>query len=281
MDTLQAGLVGFVQGLSEFLPISSSAHIVFTSALYKLATGTSLPDVASSEEIFFDIAVHLATLIAVFIFFRKEIVDIIKAFFVGLKTKDFKNPEFKISIYIIITTFITGVIGLLIKDLADILVANPKIVSLLLLVTGCVLLASEKFKKNNSLDLSLKSVIFIGIAQGLAVFPGLSRSGLTIATAVFQGIERAKAARFSFLMSAPVIILASMVYPFLEFDMNQVVDFNFKAITVGFIVAFVSGYLCIKYFMKFVEKYSLAGFSYYCFMAGIAMFILFSLSGRL
>ncbi len=281
MDVLQAGIVGFVQGLSEFLPISSSAHIVFASAIYKLVAGAPLPDVASCEEIFFDISVHLATLIAVFIFFKKEIIDIVKAFFVGLKTRNYKDTNFKISIYIIITTAITGVIGLLIKDFADKLVASPRIVSLLLLVTGCILLASEKFKKNSSRGLDLKSIILIGISQGLAVFPGLSRSGLTIATAVFQGIDRAKAARFSFLMSAPVIILASLVYPFLEFDIHQVTDFNIKAMIVGFIVAFVSGYLCIKYFMKFVEKYSLRGFSYYCFIAGILMFILFSLSGRL
>ena len=175
---------------------------VFASNLYKLIAGVPLPEVASAEEIFFDIAVHLATLFAVLIFFRAEIKEILVGFFSGIKNKKYDDNNFKIGLYIIITTGITGVIGLLIKDFAHSLVSNPKIVSLLLLLTGCILLFSEKFKKENK-EIDMKSAIIIAIAQGLAVFPGLSRSGLTISSAIFQGIDRGKAAKFSFLMSIP------------------------------------------------------------------------------
>ena len=280
MNEIQAILVGFIQGLSEFLPISSSAHIVFASSLYKLIAGISLPAVAPSEEVFFDIVVHLATLFAVLIFFREEIKEILVGFFSGLKNKKYDDNNFKIGLYIIITTGITGVIGLLIKDFAHSLVSNPKIVSLLLVLTGFILLFSEKFKKENK-EINLKSAIIIAIAQGLAVFPGLSRSGLTISSAIFQGIDRVKAAKFSFLMSIPVIILASLIYPLLELNIAEIQTFNFKAIILGFITAFVSGYICIKYFMNFLGKSSLKSFAYYCFGCGLVMFLIFSLCHHL
>lgn len=296
MQTMQAVIVGVVQGLSEFLPISSSAHIVFASAIYKLVTGIPLPDIASSEEVFFDISLHFATLLAVLLFFKNEIIQIIKGFFIGLKDKNFREPNFKMSIYIILATFITAVLALLFKDIAHFLVGSPKIVSCLLVVTGFILFFSEKFKKqstspvptpeNEICDTGLnkfdfKSVILIGLAQGLAVFPGLSRSGLTIASAIFQGIDRVSAAKFSFLISIPIIILASAIYPLLELDFSQIQTFNFKAIIFGMITAFISGYLCIKYFMRFLAKSTLKSFAYYCWVVGVLMFALFSLCHRL
>ena len=280
MQTLQAVIVGAVQGISEFLPISSSAHIVFAQSLYKLFTGIQFLGDVGSEEIFFDIMVHLATLLAVLIFFFKDIVDIVKAFFVGLVKKDYTSVDFKTAVFIIAATPVTCIVALLLKEPTHALVENPKIVSLLLIVTGFILFFSEKLKSQNK-EMNLKTSLWTGLAQGLAVFPGLSRSGLTIATQVFLGIDRVKAARFSFLMSIPVILGASMIYPLLEMDFTQMAKFNYTAIGWGFLTSFIVGYLCIKYFMKLLGKITLKCFSYYCFVVGLVMFVLFSACHRL
>ena len=280
MQTLQAVIVGAIQGISEFLPISSSAHIVFSQSIYKLITKSAALDTVASQEVFFDIIVHLATLLAVLIFFRKDIIDIIKALYFGLKNKDYTNPDFKTGIFIITATPITCIVALLLKEPTHALLENPKIVSLFLIGTGFILYFSEKLKSKNR-EIDLKTSLWTGLAQGLAIFPGLSRSGLTIATQVFLGVDRVKAARFSFLMSIPVIIGASMVYPLLDMDFSQALNINVKAFFWGFLTSFITGYLCVKYFMKLLGKVTLKCFSYYCFAAGAAMFVLFSICRHL
>ena len=272
MHTIQAIITGAIQGLSEFLPISSSAHIVFSNELYELITGIKASNL--QEEIFFDIVVHLATLFAVLIYFFKDLKKIFNGFFAAIKNKDYKNENFKLVNFIALSTIITGIIGLLIKDGAEKLVSNPEVICILLFITGLILLMSEKFYKGNK-EITLKNSILIAIAQGLAVLPGFSRSGLTISMALFCGIERIKAARFSFLMSIPIILLASMVYPLIELDFSQIANFNHKAIFIGFLTSFVVGYLCIKYFMKLLGRLSLRIFGYYCLVAAVLMFGLF------
>ncbi len=271
MNIIQAIFMGLAQGISEFLPISSSAHIVFTSTIYKILTGANF-QTTGQEEIFFDILIHLSTLLAVIIFFFKDIKQIAKGFAEGIKSRDYQNPDFKTGIFVIIATFLTCVIAFFIKDVAHKLTENPLYVSILLLFTGCILFFSEKLKGKTK-ELNLKTAIFIGIAQGFAVFPGLSRSGLTIATGIYNGLDRLRAAKFSFILSVPIIILASMVYPLLELDMAEIKTFNYNAMAAGCICSFVSGFLCIKYFMKFLEKFSLKGFAYYCWIIGILMII--------
>lgn len=272
MHTLQAIITGAIQGLSEFLPISSSAHIVFSNELYEIITKTTPPSL--QEEIFFGIIAHLATLLAVVIYFFKDLKEIIYGFFISLKEKDFKNQNIKLVGYIFLSTLITSLIGLLIKDKVENIISNPSIICILLFITGLILLFSEKMYKGNK-EIDLKTSIFMAIAQGLAVFPGFSRSGLTISTALFCGMDRLKAARFSFLMSIPIITLASLIYPLIELDLAQISTFNLKAMFLGFLASFVVGYLCIKYFMKLLAKLSLRIFSYYCFVAAVAMFGLF------
>ena len=274
MQTLQTIITGAIQGLSEFLPISSSAHIVFSNELYALITKTDIGNIAHQEEIFFDIMVHLATLFAVFIYFFKDLKEIFIDFINSLKQKDFQNNNFKLVNYIFLSTIITGVIGLLLKERVEYFIANPKLICIFLFATGLILLGSEKLYKGTK-EINLKSSILIAIAQGLAVFPGFSRSGLTIATALFCGMDRIKAARFSFLMSIPVIILASLIYPVMELDLTQIASFNLKAIGIGFLTSFIVGYICIKYFMKLLGKISLRIFGYYCLLASLALLGLF------
>ena len=124
-------------------------------------------------------------------------------------------------------------------------------------------------------EINLKSSILIAIAQGLAIFPGFSRSGLTISTGLFLGLNRVEAARFSFLMSIPVILLESMIYPLMSLDFNLITTFNLKAIAIGFLVSFIVGYLCIKYFMKLLGKLTLKSFAYYCLIISPLMFFVF------
>ncbi len=279
MNFIQAILMGIVQGLSEFLPISSSAHLVFTSNFYKVIK--NIPIVQSSnEEVFFDIMVHLGTLIAVLIFFRKDVLNILKAMWHALKTKNWENKEAKLGLFIIAGTIITIMLALPINEIAEKLVYTPSIVGILLFITGFTLLYSEyKSKKleEKKDEVSLKTSILIGLAQGLAALPGFSRSGWTIATGLFCGLDRVTAARYSFLLSIPIILGASMVYPLIKIDIHEAIKYNWTAIIAGTIVSAIIGYLCIKYFMKFISKFSLAIFGYYCIIAGIATAIFFTI----
>lgn len=277
MDLLQIIFMGIVQGLSEFLPVSSSAHLVFTSNFYKVFNNMPIQQ-QSNQEVFVDIMLHLGTLIAVLIFFRKEVAEIIQALFKGIKNKDYSSQNCKLGLYIMLGTIITVLIAFPINEIAEKLVYSPVIVGGLLIITGIVLYMSEQY--SNSLqekksEMDLKSSIIMAVAQGLAALPGFSRSGWTIASALFRKIDRVTAARYSFLLSIPIILGASMVYPLIKIDMSELVRYNWLNITVGTIVSGVVGYLCIKYFLKFVGKYSLKVFAYYCLIAGVFTSVFF------
>lgn len=278
MDLIQSVLMGIIQGLSEFLPVSSSAHLVFTSNFYKIFRGIEIVQ-ESNQEVFLDIMLHLGTLIAVLIFFRKEIWQIAQALYYGLRNRDFSSKDFKTGIYIILGTFVTVLIAFPLNEVAEFLVFKPAIVGCLLIFTGALLLFSEwqSLRINDKKEINLKSSILIAIAQGLAALPGFSRSGLTIATGLLNGNGRTEAARYSFLLSIPIILGASMVYPLIKLNFAEIVTYNWVAIIVGTIVSAIVGYLCIKYFLKFVAKYSLSLFGYYCLIMGIITAVFFGI----
>ncbi|MBO5446964.1 undecaprenyl-diphosphate phosphatase [bacterium] len=279
MNLIQAILMGIVQGLSEFLPISSSAHLVFTSNFYKVFKDIPV-EAHSTQEVFFDIMLHLGTLIAVLIFFRKDLIDICVALWNGIKTRDFSSNLAKLGIYILIGTVLTVLLALPLQDVANHLVFHPALVGALLILTGGVLFYSEYMSKKNtskSANITLKQSIIIGLSQGLAVLPGFSRSGWTIATGLFLGLDRETSARYSFLLSIPIILGASMVYPLVEIDVKDLVTFNWIVIIVGTIVSGIVGYLCVKYFMKFISKFSLNIFGYYCVIMGIFTLVFFNI----
>ena len=277
MNLIQAILMGIVQGLSEFLPISSSAHLVFTSNFYKVFKGIEIVQ-ESNQEIFLDIMLHLGTLIAVLIFFRKEIWEILKALCTSCKTRDFSDKNSKLGLYIILGTVVTVIIALPMEKVAEFLVYSPAVVGILLVFTGFVLFYSEYRSKKISTkkEVDLKTSVWMAVAQGLAALPGFSRSGWTIATGLFNGLDRLTAARYSFLLSIPIILGASMVYPFLKIDLAEAMTYNWQAIISGTIASCIVGYLCIKYFLKFVAKFSLAIFGYYCVIVGIFTTVFFS-----
>ena len=286
MPILQTILMGIVQGLSEFLPISSSAHLVFTSNFYKVFKNIEIVQ-QSNEEIFLDIMLHLGTLIAVIIFFRKDIWEICRALYEVCKNKEIlkqdqndNSKKAKLGIYIIIGTIITIALALPINDVAEHLVYHPALVGGLLILTGFVLFFSEYLSKKRTEKFdtpNLKQSILIGLAQGLAVLPGFSRSGWTIATGLFSGLNRETAARYSFLLSIPIILGASMVYPLIKIDVKEAMTYNWVAIILGTTVSAIVGYFCIKYFMKFISKFSLNIFGWYCVLMGVFTMVFFSI----
>lgn len=279
MNFIQAILMGIVQGLSEFLPVSSSAHLVFTSNFYKVFK--NIPIVAqTNEEVFFDIMLHLGTLIAVLIFFRKDVWEILIALINACKKRDFSDHKARLALYIIAGTVVTIALALPFNEVAEHLVYHPALVGGLLVITGGVLFFSEylsKKKDNKSDKVNLKQALLIGLAQGVAVLPGFSRSGWTMATGLFTGLNRETAARYSFLLSIPIILGASMVYPIIKIDIAEAVTYNWVSILAGTIVSGIVGYLCIKYFMKFISKFSLNVFGYYCVIMGLFTLVFFNI----
>ena len=277
MQTLQAVIMGAVQGLTEFLPVSSSGHIVLSSAFYKMLTGADI--VVTNEEIFFDILIHLSTLFAVIIYFLGDIKNILSDFYTAAKEKNYKSDNFLFVIYILVATFVTALFGLITKEAAHNLTENPFIVSIFIVTTGFVLLISEKIKTKGKNKINLKTALVVGLFQGFAVMPGLSRLGMTISSGMFMGLKRFDAAKFSFILSIPIILLASFVYPLLTFDLKDIANFNFAALLSGMVTSFITGYICIKYFMNFLKNNNLRCFAYYCFIMGTLSAIIFFING--
>ena len=277
MHLLQAVLMGLIQGLTEFLPVSSSGHLVLTSSLYKYFTNNEFM-LGSGEEVFFDIILHVGTLLAVLIFFKDDIIKITKSFINACVKKDFSDTDAKLAVFILVGTFFTILIAYPLKIVSEKLINLPYIVGIFIFITGCILyiseFMSEKLKEKTD-KMDMKKAILIGIAQGFASLPGISRSGSTISTGVFLGLDRVTCARYSFLLSIPIIIGASLFYPVLELDFHEIVNYNWISICVGFIVSFVSGFLCVKYFLKFLAKHSMKVFFFFFWIVGALMFIFF------
>lgn len=278
MTILQAIILGIVQGLSEFLPISSSAHIVFTQNICAVLNGSTI-DLGSAQQVFLSIMLHVGTLIAVLIYFRKEVFEITKDFFKALWTRDFSSANAKMGAFILIGTVFTVLVAYPLKDVSEKLMVYPQIVAFLLIMTGIVLFFSEfksKHQKEHTDKLSLKHAILIGLAQGVAAFPGFSRSGWTIATGLFTGLDRVTSTKFSFLLVIPIILGTSIFYPMLEINPQELATFNWTAILIGTAVSAIVGYFCIKYFLKFVARFSMNFFAYYCIIAGLIVISFFT-----
>lgn len=280
MTVIQVVILAIIQGLTEFLPVSSSGHLVLSSALYQILSGQPL-SFGGEDEVFTDIILHVGTLIAVIFFFRKDLVKIAKAFLEAVKSKDFSSFEAKLPIYLIIGTFFTIIIAFPLHEFCEKMVASPQIIGFFLLITGAILFFSEKIATKNSnkspnTEISLKHSVLIGIAQGLSALPGISRSGTTIATGMLFGLDRVSAARYSFLLSIFIILGASIFYPVLKLDAQELTEINWTAVIIGFFTSLTVGYICVKYFMKFLEKYSMKCFAYYCWFIGICAIIYFN-----
>lgn len=270
--------MGIVQGLSEFLPISSSAHLVFTSHILQIISGNPVPD-ESSYDIVLSMMLHIGTLVAVFIFFYREVAEIWNALINGIKTRDYSDYNAKLGLYIIFGTLVTIVVALCIDNTAETLMTRPDVVGFLLIITGIYLFGAEKYSdivKEKEDKISLKTALIMAVAQGLAALPGFSRSGWTIASGLFSKASRIAAARYSFLLSIPIILGASIVYPLKEVNMSELASYNWVYIMIGTIVSAIVGYICIKYFLQFLSKFSLRVFAYYCMVVGFITTLFFA-----
>ena len=254
MSFIEALILGIIQGLTEFLPVSSSGHLEIAKVLLG---DKSVPE----ESMLFTVVLHAATALSTIVIFRKEIVEIIKGLFL------FKwNEESQFSVKIIISMIPAAVIGVLFNDQIEALFAKQiLLVGTMLIVTGVLLFLADK-AKNTAKDVSFLNAFIVGISQAIAILPGISRSGATIGTSVLLGIDRSKAARFSFLMVVP-LILGKMAKDILDGKIDIQNDVNMSLI-VGFIAAFIAGLFACTWMIALVKKAQLKYFSYYCFLVG-------------
>ncbi len=266
MNFFSAILLGILQGLTEFLPVSSSGHLVLAQHFF---------GIRDSGNILFEVFVHLGTLLAVLIFFRRRIWAIIRSLFFWKNTIQNQTHRHNrlFLFYILIGTVATGLIFLLFGDLFEALYAQPLIVAFMLILTGVVIFISDSVKTNGipaSQMGTLRSVI-TGIAQGLAIIPGISRSGLTISTSIFTGVNRRDAAEFSFLLSIPAILGANLI----NFKGFMTLGSSQTGIYLGgFLAAFIAGYLVIALLIRLIVKARLKYFSFYCWSIAVSSIIL-------
>lgn len=294
MTFLEALILGIIQGITEFLPISSSGHLVFGEAFLNL----NVEQLKS-----FDVMVHMGTLMAIFVYFRKDLKAMILTLWSAFKGKFDKNDAYtRLIFYIIIATLPAVVLGLTIGDWIDKIFRNVEVIALLMVLVGVIFIFGESvYKKIRSanplkqkfmegvdsvLDATLpsgyepeeirglnwKKALIIGFAQSLALIPGVSRSGSTIVAGLFQGIKRESAARFSFLLAIPAIFGAGLL-TFIKNGGNLTDSVSATSLLVGFISSFIVGLLAISFLMKFLKNHTLKVFAVYLIILGMGVLL--------
>ncbi len=249
-----------IQGLTEFLPISSSGHLVFFQSFWKL----------KEPPLFFDVMLHFATLLAVLLFFRKEVLTIIQGMIDLFRRK---NPHEgrTLLLWVVVANLPTGVIGLLFKDWFELLFSKPRMVGLMFLLTGFILWLTRWTKQKGRIlkEVTWRDALLIGIAQGMAIIPGISRSGATISMALFCGLDRELSGRLSFLISIPAI-LGALLLDWNKMDSSP----EWFILMVGMVTALGIGLLSLTFLMKVIRIGKISNFSYYCFgMGGLTLFL--------
>jgi len=267
MSWAQTIVLSIVQGLTEFLPVSSSGHLNIVS---RLCWGA---DAGAS----FTAVIQLGTELAVLVFFAKDIVRIIKAWFIGLFHKDRRdNLDYKMGWYVIVGTIPIGLIGFLAKDAIRDNLRSIWVTASVLVVFSFVFMAAEKWgsRKRDFDQLTMKDSIIMGCAQCLALIPGVSRSGGTSSAGLFIGLKRSVATRYSFLLAIPAV-LASGIFSLPDaFNPTHGQAATSSQLGVGVVIAFILGYISIAWLLKFVEKHSLNWFAGYRVIVGVIVLIL-------
>ncbi len=254
MGLIESVILGIVQGLTEFLPVSSSGHL----ELVKAVLGS---DEIGKESMMTTVVLHFATALSTIVVFRKDVAQIFSGLF---KFKN--NDEFSYSLKIVVSMIPAAIVGVFFDDILEAFFeGRVGLVGLMLLVTGALLFLADRAKLTNK-DVSFKHAIIIGISQAIAILPGISRSGATIGTSVLLGIDREKAARFSFLMVVP-LILGKIAKDILDGAFTEG-NVQFLTLGVGFVAAFLTGLAACTWMIAIVKKSKLTYFSYYCFAVG-------------
>jgi undecaprenyl-diphosphatase len=270
VDLLYLTVLGVIQGATEFLPVSSSGHLALATLLFEPDTSPSL---IREQPLMLEILLHLATLLAVVLFYRRDIVGAVKGFFrlfrfldkEGLRQRIGTDDGARLAVAIIVGTVPTALLGVLLSDAAEMISKAPLYLGASFLCCAALLL-STRFLPERNRPLTLTAALLIGIVQGLAVFPGISRSGATIAIGLFCGLRKEEAVRFSFLLSLPAILGAAL----LELDPTELAGAgHLSAYLIGCAVAFVVGLLALFLLVHLVKRGRLWLFAPYVAAAGL------------
>lgn len=278
MTLLQAILLGILQGITEFLPISSSGHLILAEWFF----GLSVSELKS-----FDVVVHMGTLLAIFIYFWRDFLGIILGIFgktlkpqispseqllrkfVGSRVNEDAASYRFLLLCLVIGTIPAVIVGVFLGDWIDSVFRHPLPVVLAMIFVGLVFFLVEiRFFKKNRSDVRLWDAVFIGIFQAVAITPGISRSGSTIASGLFRGLKREAAARFSFLLGAPAILGAGIWTAFQVYNEGGL-NLGFDLLAFGFLSAAISGLLTVRFLMRFLKTHSLRVFGFYLLFVGI------------
>lgn len=251
VNLLEAIFLGLVQGLTEWLPISSSGHLVIVQQLL----GMEVP-------LFFDVLLHFGTILAVFAFFWKDILKILKSLF----KLDFKSQDGRLGLYIIVGNVPVALTGYYLHDVFESFFSNLFVVALALIITG-ILLFLTKYTRGRR-KLNFYDSLVVGIAQAFSLVPGLSRSGSTISTGLFRGLDRESVFKFSFLLAVPAVIGGNLL------ELNQGLGEVGLEMVVGTVIAAIMGYLSLKFLFRTLKKGKFYWFSVYCWVVGVVLLLL-------
>lgn len=264
MTVIQAIILGLIQGFTEFIPVSSSGHLVLAHHFFGVtATGLS-----------FDVALHIGTLAALLIYFNKDIWQLLKGLFV-------KSPHTRLAWLLMMATVPAVIVGVLLESSAETAFRSPRLVAINLAVVAVLMLLAERYyqklKHTTSLEkVTRKQALIMGFSQAAAIVPGVSRSGSTITAGIFTGLDRVAATRFSFLLGIP-ITAGAIAKVFTESQALQQLKDDRTIFAVGIMTAFLSGLFAIQFLLRFLSKHSLSVFAYYRIALSILVLIVLAL----
>lgn len=256
MSLFETVILALIQGLSEFLPISSSAHLILPSQVFHW----------HDQGLAFDVAVHVGSLLAVVLYFKRDLIELCKAWSKSVFLRQ-PSEQSRLSWLIILATLPAVIFGTLGKDLIEVYGRSSLVIAVTTLLFGALLWVADSrfFHRKSLLELTWKAALVIGLAQALALVPGTSRSGITITAALMLGFTRDSAARFSFLLSIPVILGSGLLK---GLDLAQIQHVDWTSLLIGFIVSFLSAYLCINLFLAWINRIGMLPFVLYRLVLG-------------
>ena len=266
MNFIEILILGFIQGVAEFLPISSSAHLIIFRDIFGVGAGMS-----SNMELTFDIALHFGTLLAIGVFFFWDFIKMIQKGF----TKGVKDDDGKILWYLVAATVPAAIVGVLFEDaIENVIRSNYVVIALALAIMGIIIYLADRYSKQTKdiKKMTLKDAIIVGCSQVFALIPGFSRSGTTIAAGRILGLDRESAAKFSFYLSAPVV-LGAVVLQLIKGSALSVIAANLGTFVLGILVSFIIGLLCIKYLLKYLQKHNFKIFMVYRVVLAIVVLV--------
>lgn len=269
MEYFISFLLGLLQGITEFLPISSSGHLVFAEALLGFSPGQGLT---------FIVVIHFGSLCSIFVYYREKLAKIVRSWVELFKSDSYqkqyrKDSNLKLTVFVLLSMIPAAIVGLLFRKEIEELFMNPQIVSWTFLITGIILLLTY-LRKTYPNHLNFKNTFLIGVAQAIAITPGISRSGSTISTGLYLGVKREEAADFSFLMVIPVIA-GAMLLEIAKIISTGLADTAYIHLAIGFFTSFISGYFAIKYLIELLKSKGIWPFGWYCLALGIFGLIYF------